>query len=45
MYSLSWVDADDDDVVVASDEELVIALTEMKGPVYKVSRRGGESPQ
>jgi sequestosome 1 len=33
---LSWRDEDGDDVTIGSDEELIIALTEMKGPVYKL---------
>merc|ERR1712172_257677 len=32
---LSWVDEDGDEVVVASDEELEIALAALPGPVYK----------
>ena len=33
----SWVDSDGDEVTIASDDELVIALTEMTGPVYKIN--------
>jgi sequestosome 1 len=33
---VSWRDEDGDDVTISSDEELIIALTEMKGPVYKL---------
>lgn len=36
---LSWNDEDGDDVTIGSDEELIIALTEMKGPVYKLEVR------
>jgi len=32
---LSWVDEDGDEVVVASDEELEVALAALPGPVYK----------
>ena len=32
---LSWVDEDGDEVVVASDEELELALASLSGPVYK----------
>ena len=32
---LSWVDEDGDEVVVASDEELELALASLPGPVYK----------
>merc|ERR1719222_1250720 len=32
---LSWVDEEGDEVVVASDEELEIALAALPGPVYK----------
>ncbi len=45
QYTVSWRDEDGDEVVVGSDEELVIALTEMKGPLYRVSvkvKDGGE---
>ncbi len=33
---ISWRDEDGDDVTIGSDDELIIALTEMKGPVYKL---------
>ena len=36
-FDLTWTDEDGDDVTVRNDDELVIALTEMKGPVYKFS--------
>merc|ERR1719317_1892027 len=36
MFTISWMDEDGDMVTIASDEELVIALTEMSGPVYKL---------
>ena len=31
------MDSDGDEVTIASDDELVIALTEMTGPVYKIN--------
>jgi len=34
---ITWKDEDGDDVSIESDEELVIALHEMKGPLYKLS--------
>jgi len=34
---ITWRDEDGDDVSVESDEELLIALHEMKGPLYKLS--------
>merc|ERR1712156_700718 len=34
---ITWRDEDGDDVCIESDEELVIALHEMKGPLYKLS--------
>merc|ERR1719367_2452262 len=34
---ITWRDEDGDDVSIESDEELVIALHEMKGPLYKLS--------
>jgi hypothetical protein len=36
-FDLTWTDEDGDEVTVRNDDELVIALTEMKGPVYKFS--------
>jgi len=37
LFNISWVDSDGDEVTIASDDELVIALTEMTGPVYKIN--------
>ena len=34
---ITWRDEDNDDVSIESDEELLIALHEMKGPLYKLS--------
>ena len=34
-FRLTWNDNDGDTVTVGNDEEMIIALTEMKGPVYK----------
>merc|ERR1712012_635529 len=34
---VTWIDGDDKDVTIKPDEELMIALTEMEGPVYKLS--------
>merc|ERR1711923_90820 len=39
---ITWRDEDDDDVCIETDEELVIALHEMKGPLYKL--RGQRIP-
>merc|ERR1719317_1494276 len=36
MFTISWMDEDGDMVTIASDEELIIALTEMSGPVCKL---------
>merc|ERR1712013_541526 len=36
MFTISGMDEDGDMVTIASDEELIIALTEMSGPVYKL---------
>ena len=33
---ITWRDEDGDDVSIESDEELLIALHEMKGPLYKL---------
>jgi len=35
-FSVSWIDEDGDSVTIASDEELIIALTEMQGSLYKL---------
>merc|ERR1712179_507654 len=35
-YFLSWTDADNDNVTIASDDELAIAIKEMSGPVYPI---------
>ena len=35
-FSVSWTDCDEDMVTIATDEELMIALTEMTGPLYKL---------
>merc|ERR1712121_191436 len=47
QFDVSWTDEDDDKVTIASDEELIIALTEMPGPVYKlnVAVREGKNPK
>jgi len=34
---ITWRDEDGDDVCIESDEELLIALHEMKGPLYKLA--------
>jgi len=34
-FSINWTDEDGDIITITDDEQLVIALTEMKGPVYK----------
>jgi len=36
IFSVTWTDDDGDMVTIATDEELIIALTEMPGPVYKL---------
>merc|ERR1711874_39757 len=36
IFTISWTDEDGDMVTIATDEELIIALTEMPGPVYKL---------
>lgn len=36
-FKLTWQDEEGDKVTIRSDDELVIALTEMKGPVYKLT--------
>ena len=46
-FSVIWTDNEGDEVTIASDEDLSIALAELEGPVYKLTVRpkGEESPQ
>jgi len=37
IFSITWKDEDEDMVTISTDEELIIALTEMAGPVYKLT--------
>ena len=37
VFSLSWTDEDSDVITIDSDEELVLALAELTGPVYKLT--------
>jgi hypothetical protein len=34
---ITWTDEEGDVVTIETDEELIIALKELKGPVYKLS--------
>jgi len=45
-FSLTWTDSDGDKVTVTNDEELIIALTEMPGPLYKLNLvlKGNKKP-
>ena len=36
-YAVTWTNGDGDEIVVAGDEELIIALSEMTGPVYRLN--------
>ena len=36
QYSIIWQDEENEWITIRTDEELVIALTEMAGPVYKL---------
>ena len=36
-YRLTWIDSDGDKVSIGSDVELLTALAEMKGPVFKIN--------
>jgi len=36
LFTVNWTDEEGDNVTIATDEELIIALTEMKGPLYKI---------
>eukprot|EP00092_Neocalanus_flemingeri_P035031 GFUD01038119.1.p1 GENE.GFUD01038119.1~~GFUD01038119.1.p1 ORF type:complete len:426 (-),score=140.12 GFUD01038119.1:81-1358(-) len=45
-FKIHWTDADGDEVMLTGDEELIIALNEMKGPVYRFSiKTSGEKSQ
>jgi len=37
VFTVGWTDDDGDQVTVTTDEELIIALTEMAGPLYKLT--------
>jgi len=37
LFTVGWTDEDGDHVTINSDEELIIALTEMAGPLYKLT--------
>ncbi len=37
---ISWTDEEGDKVTIRTNEELIIALAEMKGPVYKLLIEG-----
>merc|ERR1712226_1192959 len=50
LFSVSWTEEDGDAITIDTDEELILALTELAGPVYKltVTMRGAkrvEQPQ
>ena len=36
-FTIRWTDADSDEVTVTCDDDLIVAITEMKGPIYKFS--------
>jgi len=40
-FTLYWSDDEDDDITITSDEDLVVAMTTMKGPVYKLFIKTG----
>merc|ERR1712154_350733 len=37
VFSVCWTDEDGDHVTITSDEELIMGLTEMAGPLYKLT--------
>merc|ERR1712088_1264773 len=37
IFSVSWTDEDGDSITIDTDEELILALTELPGPVYKLT--------
>jgi len=46
-FDITWLDTEGDTVTIGSDEELIMALKEMTGPVYKITvhPRGKKSDQ
>ena len=40
-FSISWKDAEGDNITVDSDNELILAMTELAGPVYKLTATVG----
>jgi len=47
VFTVGWTDDDGDQVTITSDEELIIALTEMTGPLYKLTvtvKKAGQAP-
>jgi len=47
VFTVGWTDEDGDQVTITSDEELIIALTEMTGPLYKLTvtvKKTGQAP-
>merc|ERR1712211_98115 len=37
IFSVSWTDEDGDSITIDTDEELILAITELPGPVYKLT--------
>merc|ERR1712211_229931 len=37
IFSVSWTDEDGDSITIDTYEELILALTELPGPVYKLT--------
>merc|ERR1712226_76015 len=37
LFSVSWTEEDGDAITIDTDEELILALTELAGPVYKLT--------
>merc|ERR1712211_122410 len=37
IFSVSWTDEDGDSITIDTDEEFILALTELPGPVYKLT--------
>ena len=47
VFTVSWTDDEGDHVTITTDEELIIALTEMAGPLYKLTvtvKKTGPAP-
>ena len=44
LFDLSWTDHEGDNITISSDEDLTIALRQMKGLVYKINIKNIRDP-